>query len=277
MPVKLKVTSGLLNWSKFGFGSLMSVPESAGRSLITNHGRRVLARDGVRRRGLSLSGLLLDHERALGDSEDLGVGGLLLTGQVGEQVLRVLGGPRDVGVGLRVEQVVLRAVGRALVLEALGRLLGGDLDRVVVARERCLAPGHVRGHGVGDDVGLPVVEMELRRLPDLLARVGRVAHVRQPDPDGVGADPRDLRLGDAERVGPLADDLDRAVDVRPIDRGVLRRRASLEDQLGAALEVEAEGGLLGRDHDPGGHDRSATKARMKRLRRRLLTVLKGSR
>jgi hypothetical protein len=26
----------LLNWSKFGFGSVMSVPESAGRSLITN-------------------------------------------------------------------------------------------------------------------------------------------------------------------------------------------------------------------------------------------------
>ena len=28
---------GWLNWSKFGFGSVMSVPESAGRSRITNH------------------------------------------------------------------------------------------------------------------------------------------------------------------------------------------------------------------------------------------------
>ena len=36
LSVKLKVTFGWLNWSKFGFGSVMSVPESAGRSLITN-------------------------------------------------------------------------------------------------------------------------------------------------------------------------------------------------------------------------------------------------
>ena len=37
LSVKLKVTVGWSNWSKLGFGSLMSVPESAGRSRITNH------------------------------------------------------------------------------------------------------------------------------------------------------------------------------------------------------------------------------------------------
>ncbi len=36
MPVKLKVTIACPKLSVLGFGSVMSVPESAGRSLITN-------------------------------------------------------------------------------------------------------------------------------------------------------------------------------------------------------------------------------------------------
>ena len=62
----------------------------------------------------------------------------------------------------------------------------------------------------------------------------------RPTVDLVLADPRDLGLGDAERVDPLADDLDRAVDVLGGDLGDLRRRAALVDELGAALEVEPE-------------------------------------
>src|SRR5262249_48190212 len=124
-----------------------------------------------------------------------------------------------------------------------------DRDRVVVAAEGGLAAGDVRRRWVGDDVRLPVVEVELRRLADLLARPGRIGDVRQPDPDRVRADPGDLRLGDAERVGPLPDDLDRPVDVVAADGRVLRGRSGLEDQLGAALQIEAQGRLLGRHDD----------------------------
>ena len=51
-----------------------------------------------------------------------------------------------------------------------------------------------------------------------IARCG-VLDVGQADLDLVGAEPRDLGLGDAELVDPLADDLDRAVDVLAVDFG----------------------------------------------------------
>ena len=247
LSVKLKVTFGWSNWSKLGFGSVMSVPESAGRSLITNHS--ALGSFGLVRRGRAVQPLLLHHERALRDGDHLAVRRLLLAGQLGEEVSLGVGRAGDPGVGLGVEEVVARPGRRALVLEAVRLLLGGELDRVVEAAEGRLAARHVRLRRVRDDVRLPVVEVELGGLPHLLARVRGVAHVGKTDADRVGADPRDLRLGDAEGVGPLADDLDRPVDVRPVDRRVLRRRPGLEDQLGPALEVEAEGRLLGRDDD----------------------------
>ena len=63
------------------------------------------------------------------------------------------------------------------------------------------------------------------------------------------AEPRDFGLGDAELVDPLADDLDRAVDVAAADFFDLAGRRALVDELDAALQVEAELGLLvGDDH-----------------------------
>ena len=50
-------------------------------------------------------------------------------------------------------------------------------------------------------------------VPDLLDRALGVLDVREADRDLVGARSLDLRLGDAERVGALADRLDRVVDV----------------------------------------------------------------
>jgi hypothetical protein len=129
------------------------------------------------------------------------------------------------------------AAGGALVLEALGLLLGGELDRVVVARERGLALRDVGQRGVGDDVWLPVVEVELRRVAHPLDRLLGVLNIRKADPNRVLADSGDLRLGNAQRVRPLPDDLDRPIHVVPLDLRVLRGRATLVDQLGAALEV----------------------------------------
>jgi hypothetical protein len=101
--------------------------------------------------------------------------------------------------------------------------------------------------------------VELGRLTDLFARMRGIRDVGQPDADRVGADPRDLRLRHAEGVCSLPDDLDRAVHVGAVDRRVLRCRPGLEDQLGAALEIEAQGRLLRRDDDGGPHDQQGHK------------------
>ena len=53
----------------------------------------------------------------------------------------------------------------------------------------------------------------------------------------------DLRLGDAELVDPVAEDLERAVEVGLLQRPVLRRHR-LQRHLETALEVEAERRLL---------------------------------
>ena len=127
---------------------------------------------------------------------------------------------------------------------ATGFCFGGELDRVVGGREGAgedqllvlgllgVAPGVFHAlsalsarrrrllAGVAadrllraDQVRLPVVEVELGGGPDLVDRPLRVGDVGQADRDLVGAEARDLGLGDAELVDPLADDLDRAVDV----------------------------------------------------------------
>ncbi len=206
----------------------------------------VLGRVGVVRRRL-----LLDHDRALGHREDLAARRLLLVGLVDEEVALGGPGPGDQLLGLGVEQVEGRPGGRAGVLEALGLSLGGELDRVVEPVERELG-GAVRLRGrVGNYVRLPVVEEELRRVADLGDRALGVLDVGEPDADGVRAQARDLGLGDAQGVGPLADDLDRAVHVLALDLGVLGRRAALVDELGAAAQVQAELRVLGIDHGQG--------------------------
>ena len=81
-------------------------------------------------------------------------------------------------------------------------------------------------------------------VPILVDRAVGVRDVGQADLDLVDADPRDLGLGDAERVDALADDLDRAVDVLgPSTSGTCGVGTGLVDELGAAAQVEAEHGL----------------------------------
>ena len=86
-------------------------------------------------------------------------------------------------------------------------------------RAGLIALAGIRRPGSADHVRLPVVEVELGGRADLRLRPLRVVDVGQAHPDLVAADPGDLRLGDAEAVGALADDLDRAVDVLPVDLG----------------------------------------------------------
>ena len=95
-----------------------------------------------------------------------------------------------------------------------------------------------------EQVRLPVVELELRRRPDLLLGAGRVLDRRETDRDLVCACLLDLGLRDTERVRALPDRLDRVLDRLRRDLRHLRRRATLVDQLDPALEVEPEARLL---------------------------------
>jgi hypothetical protein len=97
---------------------------------------------------------------------------------------------------------------------------------------------------VGEDVRLPVVELQAGGVADLLARALRVLDVGQADGDLARAGALDLGLRDAERVDPLAHRLDRVVDRLRRDLRDLRRRLALVDELDAALEVEPELGVL---------------------------------
>ena len=84
---------------------------------------------------------------------------------------------------------------------------------------RGLLPRAAADHPLGpDQVRLPVVEVELRGGADLVDRPLALVMSGQADRDLVGAQARDFRLGDAELVDPLADDLDRAFDVFAADR-----------------------------------------------------------
>ena len=127
-----------------------------------------------------------------------------------------------------------------------GRILGLELalDRLAVRRE---------------DVGLPVVERQLRGRADLGLGAPGVAHVREADRDLVAARRLDLRLGDAQLVDAVAHDVDRSLERVLGHRLRLRAREALVDELDAALEVEAENRLLGLDRagDPGDHDQGA--------------------
>ena len=100
---------------------------------------------------------------------------------------------------------------------------------------------------LSDQVRFPVVEEELGGRADLIDRSLGVGYVGEVDRDLVGAQTRDFGLGDAELVDPLADDLDRVIDVFAADFFRLAGRRALVDELDAALEVKAELGRLAGD------------------------------
>ncbi len=112
------------------------------------------------------------------------------------------------------------------------RILGLELalDRLSARRER---------------VCFPVVERELCGRADLGLGPRGVAHVGQADGDLVAAGGLDLRLGDAQLVDAVAHDVDRPLEGILGHGRRLSARQALVDELDAALEVEAENGLLG--------------------------------
>ncbi|GAA2836711.1 hypothetical protein GCM10020220_026960 [Nonomuraea rubra] len=92
------------------------------------------------------------------------------------------------------------------------------------------------------------VERELRGAADDLGGLARVEHARQLDDDPPLAGADQGGIDDAERVGPLAQHVERAVGGGGVGLdggGVLR----LEDELGAAAQVQAQAGGGGE----GGH------------------------
>ncbi len=186
------------------------------------------------------------------------------------------------------EEVEAGAAGRALGAIGHGFLFGSEPDRVVSGREGAredqllvldlgrraarvfpffvgFGDGPLRGFGAGlapdrllrtDQVRFPVVEVQLRRGPDLVDGALGVGDVGQADRDVVLAEAGDLGLGDAELVDPLADDLDRAFDVGAGHFLDLPGRRALVDQLDPALEVEAEAGRLAGDDEAGDDDQA---------------------
>src|ERR1700733_10899530 len=108
-------------------------------------------------------------------------------------------------------------------------------------------------------VGLPVVEVELGGRPHLVLRPRRVTHVGQSYDDLVIARGLDLRLGHAQLVDAAAHDVDGALECGSRDRGRLRARQALVDQLYPTLEVEAQHRLLRLDcpRDAGDYDQRA--------------------
>ena len=99
-----------------------------------------------------------------------------------------------------------------------------------------------------DDVGLPVVEVQLGGLTDLFLGAARVADVGQRDVDFVGAGALDFRFGDPELIDALAHDVDRAFERFGGDLGVCGGAAHV-DERDAALEFEPQARGLERDHD----------------------------
>ena len=185
--------------------------------------------------------LVLEHDRARRDLDDLAVG-RQLAAELRPQVLLARRRLTERLERSGVEEVEEAVVGAALLLALPGTeriLLRRRLDRVDRGGCSPAPPARLDVRVRRDHVVLEVVEVELRRGPDLLDRAVGVLDVWEPDLDLVGADPGDLGLGDAERVDALADDLDRAVDVLGCDLRDLRGRLALVDELGAAAQVEA--------------------------------------
>ena len=120
-----------------------------------------------------------------------------------------------------------------------GRLAGRGAGRRAGRRGRRRGRlGLLAGRG---ELGQNGPEAQLRRLAHHVEGTALVPHPGQLDDDGVAL-AGDLGLGHAEGVDPVADDLDGLVEhaagVHPLRR--------LEDDRGAALEVEAELGLVPR-------------------------------
>ena len=118
------------------------------------------------------------------------------------------------------------------------RLLAGEklVERLLRRRE----PAGVRRRR---QIRLEVEQLELSRLAEDPDHAVRILDAREVDHDLIVALLADLRLGDAEAVDAVAEDLDGAVEVGLLQRPV-RRRHRLEGHLEAALEVEAESRLV---------------------------------
>ena len=187
----------------------MSVPLSDGLSLSTYQRWAALRRLAVCRRATTI------------------VPGLTFTTRVPAAACRrssekrsaaaTSSGPRSTVCVLSLTRYHWPPVGRRRVL---GGRLARDLQRLVLghpglSRRRAagdLRVGRVRLAVRPEDVGLPVVEVELGDLADLLQGALGVLDVGQADLDLVGAGALDLGLGDAELVDALADDVHRAVE-----------------------------------------------------------------
>ena len=154
-----------------------------------------------------------------------------------------------------------RAPGRVALAQDR-RPFGGAQDGLVLgqpgghaARARA---GRVAGDGAfgrrrlaarADHVRLPVIEVQLRGLADLVLGARGVAHVGQRHVDFVFARALDFRLGDAQLVDALAHDVDRPFERFGVDLR-LGGRLGLVDELDAALQVEPQARRLGRRSRP---------------------------
>ena len=127
-------------------------------------------------------------------------------------------------------------LGRLLVGEGL---LTGEQRVERLRRDRESLDADRRRH----EVRLEVVELELRRLAEDPDHLVGVLDAGDLDRDLVVALLPDLGLRDTEPVDAVAQDLDRPGEVGLLQLPV-RRRHRLEGHLEAALEVEAERGLL---------------------------------
>ena len=127
--------------------------------------------------------------------------------------------------------------------------LGLDLDAASAAANSALLPAYGESAPATEHVRLPVVELKLCGGAHLLDRALGVLDVGQADGDLIGAGALDLGLGHAQRVGALADRVDRVVHRGRGDLRHLRRGPALVDELDPALEIEAElRGLRGDHH-----------------------------
>ena len=121
------------------------------------------------------------------------------------------------------------------------------------ARDREAVLGDRRRH----EVLLEVVELELRRLADQLRRLVGIVQPRELDDDLVRRLRAQLGLARADLVDPVADDLDRAVEIL-VGHLLAGWGLRLENHLEAALQVEPEHRRAGdrerRDRAEQGHD-----------------------
>ena len=226
----------------------------------------------------------LAHDRAGLDVDELGTGGQLLARlrdvevQVPDRLVEgglVTGCGNDLAGGRQnrlrlwidvVDRPVLRRHERLVMVlgTAGGALDGGVFGERVCRRSGAAAPlcGVVPRHRVvvrsarlaarPEHARLPVVEVELPGRADRRLGLRDVLRAREAHVDLVAPGASDRGVGEAERVDAGLDDVDRLADRARIDLGAARR-AALEDQLDAALEVEAELRLLRLDdpRDPG--------------------------